>query len=167
METIIRITTDYQSTGAYDEYVEDVTNLVNESNIKVKCVVRNTDYRNVVEDVKNYSDPDTFKNSVSFDATGYVQAQWQTFTLYYNCKDDNKYLKALIAELKKCFTHMNDYWVEKFERTTIDGKDFDAHPHDHKGFSMRDIEFPEEDEVLSRYNEIYGKDYDKAIVQIN
>ena len=62
---------------------------------------------------------------------------------------------------------MNDYWVEKFEQTEINGKKFNAEPHDHTSFCIRHIEFPEKEEVLEEYIEIYGKDFDESIIEID
>lgn len=167
MKTVIRISTDYQSTESYDDFVEQVTQLVNEL-VEVHCEVKNKDFTNIVEKVqKTYVDRDTLTKCISFSATGYCQSEWQGYVLRYNCEDDNIYLKQLIDELKKSFTHMNDYCVHKFEREVINGKNFDAEPHDYTAFSIRDIEFPEKEQVLARYNEIYGEDYDIVIVEVD
>jgi len=164
METIIRITNDYQSTGAHDDFIEQVGQLVNQY-VDVKCEIANSNFVNVVEKQQLNAVGDTFKNTVTFPATGYSQSEWQQYTLRYNCEDNDKYLLQLIAELEKTFTHMNDYYVQKFERETINDKDFDAEPHDFTGFYIRDIEFPDKAEILEAYNDIYGDDYDKVLIE--
>jgi len=166
-KTVIRITNDYQSTGAYDDFIEQVGQLVNEY-VDVHCEVRNTDFTNVVETQQlNQVDRESFKNTTTFSARGYSQSDWQEYTLRYNCEDDNIYLLQLIEELKKSFTHMNDYSVEKFERVEIEGTVYDAEAHDFTGIHIRDIEFPETEEILNTYTDYYGKDYDEVIIDVN
>jgi len=166
-KTVIRITPDYQSTGAYDDFIEQVGILVNEY-VDVHCELSNTKFINVVaEQQLKQVDSKSFKNTTTFSATGYSQSDWQEYTLRYNCEDDNMYLLQLIEELKKSFTHMNDYSVEKFERVEIEGTVYDAEPHDVTSIYIRDIEFPEDKEIVKAYTDCYGKDYDEVIVDVN
>lgn len=166
MKTVIRITNDYNSNEAYEDFINSVSSLLEEAP-KVFCEVSNDQFQNNVERLKNYhSDPSEFRNKTTFTAKGYSQGDWQTFTLYHNCKEDNQYFSALVEELKKSFTHMNDYFVEKFERAEIDGKTFDAEPYDYTGFSIRHIEFPESEDVKEAYIECYGGDFDECIIDI-
>jgi len=76
-------------------------------------------------------------------------------------------LRLLIDELKKTFTHNNDYIVEKFEREYFNGKKFDSDPHYYTSFCIRHIEFPEEEDILKEYISIYGEDYDEVIIETN
>jgi hypothetical protein len=167
MKTVIRISNDYLSNDAYNNHVEEIDTLVNE-HINCHCEVANKTFHNLVEEQKRYATTkDEFKNKTIVDAIGYSQGDWQQYTIYHNLEEDSKELCWLIDELKKSFTHMNDYVVEKFEREEINGKNFDAEPHDYTSFSIRDIEFPEKNDILERYNYIYGIDYDEVILDIN
>ena len=166
MRTVIRITNDYNSTDAHEQKIENISYLLEEGP-KVFCEVGNSTYQNNVERLKTYhSDPSMFRKKTVFTARGYSQGDWQTFTLHHNCKEDNTYFSQLVDELKKSFTHMNDYQVEKFERTEINGKKFDADPHDYTGFSITHIEFPEDEDVLAAYIECFGKDFDEYEIDI-
>ena len=167
MKTIIKITNDHYSTASHDEFLENVNCIVNDG-LEVFCEIENNRMTNVVEHQKNYIfNKEDAKNKTIVEATGYSQGDWQTYILYHNVEDNNNDLQLLIEELEKTFTHMNDYWVEKFEQTEINGKKFNAEPHDHTSFCIRHIEFPEKEEVLEEYIEIYGKDFDESIIEID
>lgn len=168
MKTIIKISNDFSGDTAYQEFCDEIYYLVNDADIEVECEVKNNNFINTVEEKKNYSTAGTkFKYKTEVEAKGYSQGDWQTYILYHNVEKDNETLQRLVEELKKSFTHMNDYYVEKFERIEIDGKVFDAEPHDMTWFAIRGVEFPDNDDVLAAYIEIYGKDYDEVIININ
>ena len=167
MKTIIRISKDNIGTTSYDLFCEEISYLVNEE-VEVLCKVKNNSLNNIVEEKKNYFTTDTkFKYKTEVEAKGYSQGDWQTYILYHNVEKDDENLQRLVRELQKSFTHMNNYYVEKFERVEIDGKNFDADPHDMTWFAIRDVEFPDKDDVLAAYLEIYGKDYDEIIIDLN
>ena len=171
MKTIIKITNDNFSELSYNYYVENLNYLVNELN--VFCELKNNDYINLIEQEKRYtSDKDDYKNKIEVTAKGYSQSDWQTFILYYNENELNTPQKRmefsdLIKQLERNFTHFNDYIVEKFEQTEIDGKKFNSDPHDYTSFCIMHTEFPDKDDVLKEYLEIYGKDYDEVIIELN
>lgn len=168
MKTVIRITNNYQSDDAHREWKEDISYFVNEELKPLQAVTGNNRFQNVVEDVKDYSvEESELENVSTVVAKGYVQGDWQEYTIYHNQdREDEKFVKFLEL-LKRSFTHKNDYWVEKFERTGIDGKTFDAQPHDHTSFSITHIEFPSEEDVLKEYQDIYGKDFDEYEINID
>ena len=165
MKTIIRITNDYNGTLSYDNFKEDINYLVNEMDIF--CEVKNNNLNNIVEDEKNYAgNKDDYSKQTIVNATGYSQNEWETYVLYHNLEEDDRNLISLVKQLKRSFTHFNDYQVEKFERTTIDGKDFDSEPHDYTCLCIDFIEFPEKEDIIKEYNEIYGVDYEEYIIEI-
>jgi len=167
MKTIIKITNDYNAQLSWESRNEDINYIVNEE-VKCFCEVRNDRLINIVEQEKNYfSAKEEYKNRTVIEATGYSQGDWQTYVLYHNLDDDNKHIIDLVDLLEKSFTHLNDYWVEKFEQTEIDGKKFNAEPHDHTSFCIRHIEFPDKEDVLKGYIEIYGEDFDEYIIEID
>jgi len=166
MKTVIRISNDYQSSGAQDEWCEDINYFANE--IQVHCSTSNDDFRNEVKAQQTYTPSMADLPKVKhISATGYTQSEWQDYTLRYACEDDNKNLVNLIELLERTFTHKNDYYVEKFERVEIDGKKFDSDPHDYTGLSITHIEFPEEEDVLAAYIDQYGKDFDEYEITID
>ena len=92
--------------------------------------------------------------------------------MYYNEKDLNTprlrmYFSSLVEDLERTFTHFNDFFVEKFEQTEINGKKFNAEPHDNAKFCISHTEFPDKEEIIKEYNEIYGEDYDEFLIEIN
>lgn len=167
MKTVIRISTNYSGEQSYQDRDDSIYNIVNEG-IEVHCEIANNRMINIVEEIKNYStNRDDFKNKTTVSAIGYVQSEWQDYELYHNEEDGSNDLELLIEELKKTFTHHNNYFVEKFEREEINGKNFDSEPHDYTFFHIRHIEFPDKEDVLKEYIDIYGKDYDEVIIEIN
>lgn len=171
METIIRITNDYNSDLSYEYFKEYIKNLVNELNIY--CEVENKNFVNIVEQEKRYtSNIEDYKNSTVIKATGYHQSDWQIYTLYYNQNEiktpgNKAAFNELINQLERSFTHFNDYFVEKFERQTINGKVFNSEIIDCTSFVIDNIEFPTEEDIISSYNDIYGIDYDEYILEVD
>lgn len=158
MKTLIEITTDYNSTDSYDYRNEQISEILRENN--VYCEVKNNRFTNPVKSTGEKTD---YKNKIIIDAIGYSQSDWQAYVLRYNKMNDS--IKYLIQLLERSFTHQNDYFVQKFEVTNIKGKQFKSEAIDITTFGISDIEFPDENEVLKAYNDIYGKDYD--IFEIN
>lgn len=168
MKTVIRISTDYNGDCSIQERNDNIYNLVNDGGIQVHCEISNDRIVNIVEDIKNYStNREDFKNVTIVDAVGYSQGDWQQYSLYHNEDEDSQELGWLVDELKKSFTHYNDYIVEKFDREEINGKNFDADPHDYTSFCVRHIEFPDKEDVLKEYIAIYGEDYDEVEICID
>lgn len=161
MRTIVRITNDYNSTLSFDMWKEDLTNLVDE--IDILCEVSNRDYRNPI---KSTGSEDDYKNSLSINAHGYSKSDWQEYVIHYNELSD-EVISQLTELLEKSFTHKNDYWVEKFEQTEINGKVFNADPHDYTSFCINHIEFPDGSDIKNEYNNIYGVDYDDMIIEVD
>lgn len=162
MKTIIRITQDNFSTLSYDNWKENINYLVGK--IDLICEVKNNDFINIIEKEKNYKED--YKNKTIVEARGYSKSEWQTYVLYHNLKDNDDLLSQLIEQLKKSFTHFNDYLVEKFEQETINGKEFDADPHDYASFCVSHIEFPGENDIKKEYDALYGDDYDECIIEV-
>ena len=171
MKTIIKINNDYYSYLAYQSKVDDINYIVNE--INVLCETTNNKYINLIEQEKRYSsEKEDYKNKIIIEAIGYCQSEWQTYTLYYNEKElktpmHKMYFSDLIQHLERSFTHNNDYSVEKYEQTKIDGKIFNAEPHDYTSFSIVHTEFPDDNDIIKEYKSIYGKDYDTYIIDNN
>ena len=161
--TVIRINNDYMSTLAYDDRNEDIAYLVNEE-LKVHCTVSNKQFLNPVKTDRNN---EKCKHIKTITANGYSQGDWQEYTLRFNCSEDNQYLKQLVTHLERTFTHQNNYMVEKFERVYIGGKTFDADPHDFEHFYIDHIEFPEKEDVLKAYIDIWGEDFDEFEIKID
>jgi hypothetical protein len=162
MKTIIEIHNDYNSNDSSDYYKEELQELTTDMEIYV--TVDNRMFNCPLKDKEG--EKENFRYRLIVSAKGYSQSEWQVYNVYHNDKDDEK-LAFLTDLLEKSFTHYNDYIASKFERQEINGKEFSAEPHDYTNFSIRDIEFPTEEDVLNAYTEMYGKDYDEVIVSID
>jgi len=167
MKTVVRITNDYNSTGAYQEWKDEIEYFVNDV-FRLEVCVSNKNYINTCEELKKYSfNRETTKKTTTVIARGYSQSEWQEYTIHHNEDDNCAEFKSFIEALKRTFTHKNDYCVEKFERAEIDGKTFDAEPHDHTSFSITHIEFPDKEDVKREYVDIYGEDFDEIEINID
>ena len=171
MKTLVKISNDYFNTLSNDLYIEDINYLVNELN--VFCEQENDKFINIVEQEKKYCSDENYNNVVKISAKGYSQNEWQEFTLHYNeselkTKEDKANFNSLVDELKKFFTHKNDYFAEKFEYTEIEGKKFiNSEAFDCTSFNISYIEFPESEDVKQAYLDIYGQDFDEIEININ
>ena len=163
MKTIIEITNDYNSNNSFDLYNQQLKELTKDMDIYV-TVDNFFVSTNPIQD--SYGEAENFNYKLIVSAKGYSQSEWQVYNIYHNNKKDEK-LEYLTELLERRFTHFNDYFVSKFDRQEINGKDFDAEPHDFTTFSITDIEFPSEEDVIKTYNDFYGKDYDEVVVSID
>lgn len=164
-KTVIRISNDYHSQLSYDIWREDIAMIVNEY-ADVRCDVANDRLINPIEESQNYVPSVDQDCQIKVTAKGYSQGDWQEYTIHYFAKD-KKYVEQLAELLERSFTHQNDYQVERFERTEINGKTFDAAPHDYTTISVNWEEFPEEEEIKKAYDEQYGEDYDEIIFNLD
>ena len=170
MRTIIEISKDYNSDFCYQRKIEDINYLVNE--LDIFCESRNSDYTNIIEEEKTYKHQHYYKNKIIINAKGYSQSDWQDYTLYYNDSELNTsqkklYFSRLVKHLKETFTHQNDYIVTKHEQTEIDGKIFNSEPFDYTNFCIDYIEFPNNEDIIKEYIEIYGEDFSKFTIEDN
>ena len=164
MKTLVRITEDFDTSIAWEMKTEDINYLVNE--LDVYCDISNDNYLNLVEQEKRYySEKEDYSNSVTIEAKGYSQGDWQEYTLYYNEGDfdtlqQRAYFDSLIEHLKRTFTHQSQFNVEKIEVIIKDDKTFYSEPFDHTSLCIDYIEFPEEDDIKEAYINMFGEDYD-------
>jgi hypothetical protein len=171
MKTIIKITEDNYSDIAFIQWKEDINYLVNE--VDVFCQIANNKYNNRVEKEKRYSSTEEdYKNTITIIAKGYSQSEWQEYTLHYNENElitpqQRTYFSDLIKQLERTFTHKHSYSVEKFEQTEIEGKTFNAEPHDYDSFCISHTEFPDKVDIEEEYNARYGIDYDIMIIDVD
>ena len=166
METILKITQEYNSNLSYQYFTDEINYLVN--NIDIFCEVKNDNFINIVEQEKNYnSSKEQYKNKTILEASGYSQSEWQTYVLYHNLEETNKDLICLCNELKKSFTHFNDYSAEIIKRTEIDGIIYESKNIDSFSFCIRYIEFPDKKDILGAYNNEFGINYDNYEIDIN
>ena len=166
METILKIKQDFNGDLSYQYFTDEINYLVNE--IDVYCEIKNNEFINIVEKEKNYnSSKEQYKNKTIVEASGYSQGDWQTYVLYHNLDQTNIDLIYLCDELKKTFTHFNDYTAEIIKRTEIDGILYESESIDNFWFCIRCVEFPDQNDILEAYNDIYGINYDSYEININ
>lgn len=165
MKTLLIITEDLYG-HSHDYFKEDINYLVNE--LDVYCEASNNRFTNIIEEQKRYqSSPDDYTDCITINARGYSQGDWQDYKVYYNESDLNTpqmraYFDSLLKQLKRSFTHFNDYFCELFEYEEIDGKKFiSEEAYDCTSFHIDHVEFPEIDDIIEAYNDIYGKNYDE------
>lgn len=156
------------SSLSYEFWRENLDELVNSSSLQISCEIKNDNMFNVIEEVKNYiADEQVLTEFISVKSIGYSQNEWQEYNIRYNKEASKNDIDYLIQELKKSFTHKNDYFVSKKEVIEIHGKSFESESFDYVWFAINDIEFPEPEDVKERYNSIYGIDYDIIELKID
>ena len=166
METILKIKQDFNGDLSYQYFTDEINYLVN--NIDIFCKIKNNQFFNIVEQEKNYnSSKEQYKNKTIVEAYGYYQGDWQTYVLYHNLEQTNIDLIYLCDELKKTFTHFNDYDAQIIKRIEIDGILYESETVESFWFCIRYIEFPDQNDILEAYNDIYGINYDSYEIDIN
>jgi len=153
MKTILKIENDYNSNLSFDYWKE----IFSETDFKFYIESVNKSFYLPIE---NEHEKQQFKNCKIIEAKGYSQSDWQTYKIYFN----GELPEYIETALKRTFTHKNDYTVSKYEQAEINGKIFNAEPHDYTIFCIEHIEFPNENDIINEYNNIFGKDYDKYII---
>lgn len=167
-KTLLKIENDYFSNMSEFYFNESIQFYLSE--INVFCEISNTSFINPVEkNQKTTQNKKDFDSKITIEAKGYCQSEWQTYTLYYHKSDSKKQaFKDLIFELKKSFTHKNDYVATKYEYTKINGSIFiNEETQDTIGFSINHIEFPTKEEIKNNYIDLYGKDFDRIEILTN
>lgn len=165
MEQIrVTIAKDYYSDTAYEYFRDDIEQIVNKLN--VFCEIKNRKFVNIVEECKLYaSNKDDYTNVKTVMAKGYTQSEWQEYTLYYNGNIDE--VDELIDILKRSFTHNNNYIATKKVSIEQGGLTFTSvDNYDVVHFAITDIEFPTDDDIIKRYNSLYGVDYDMIVLDV-
>lgn len=154
MKTIIKIQNDYYNNLSFDYWKETFTETDKEFYIEISN-------KNFMLPCENKHNKEDFKNSKTIEATGYSQSEWQTYKIYFN----GKLPEYIETALKRTFTHKNNYFVEKYEQTEINGKIFESEMLECTSFCVDHIEFPTKEEIEKEYLSIYGKDFDKIIIE--
>ena len=77
------------------------------------------------------------------------------------------YFESLLNQLKRSFTHFNDYYCQKYEYMEIDGKKYiEKESFDSTALVIDYLEFPNEEEVKQEYISMYGIDFDTIEINI-
>ena len=155
---LIKIDNDYFG-NSQDDYLEDINNLVSE--LDIYCTIKNNNFHNIVQGGEDQD----WDKSITVSAKGYSQGEWQDYTIYYN--NDTKELSQLVEQLKKTFTHKNDYSVNKYEVVKVGKREYTSEAYDYTAFTITNIEFPDKEDIITEYQSIYGKDYDRLEFNLN
>lgn len=164
---IVKIFRDYNSDICYDMFCDEVKMILEESKGKLFCEVSNNKFENIVQKYNPNKNKDGLNNKTKVTANGYSQEEWQEYTIYYSDDFSLKDLEQLCNELKKSFTHFNDFTCHDYEEIEVDGNKFRSEILDVGSLQIRHIEFPDRSEVIECYNYIYGREYDEIEVDEN
>tara|TARA_R110000744_G_scaffold2511_1_gene10019 strand:- start:234 stop:737 length:504 start_codon:yes stop_codon:yes gene_type:complete len=159
---VVEISNDIMGCDSWDMYKEDIKCLAEDLDISVNN--GNIKMENILKQKENIGG--NYSNHIIVDCIGYSQGDWDSYAISYNI-ENQKEVDEIVKELKKLFTHKNDYCVNKYDVITIDGEEFKGEVYDYTWFSIMHIEFPSEKEVINYYSENYGKDYNEIIININ
>jgi hypothetical protein len=153
MKKILNVKNDYDSGNSFEFYKEDLLNLFNELDVYVENT--NTDFYSVF---KNKNNKDSYKNKITVECKGYSQSDWDRYVIYYNAINDN--IKLLAKELKKLFTHKNDYVIKEIEMLNSGHSKIIEHHY----FSIMNVEFPEKEDIENAIQDQLNLNYDELII---
>ena len=153
MKTILKVKPNYDSSLAWDMYKESLRTISEDQDIHV--VNQNRNFLNVLPTDGNVED---YENQIEIVCRGYVQGEWDTYTIYYHELTDS--IKLIAEELKKLFTHQNDYCIQEIEKLDSGhSKVIDTH-----GLIISDVEFPEKEDIKNAIQDQLNLDYDELII---
>ena len=153
MKTIIKVNPDYNSSLAWELYKEFLQTISEDQDIHVTN--KNSNYLNVLP---TDGDEDDYINTITIECTGYVQSEWDTYTIWYNKLTDD--IKLLAEELKKVFIHKSEYYLQEIEELDSGhSKVIDTY-----GLIISDVEFPDEEDIEKEIKEQYNLKYDELII---
>ena len=153
MKTIIKVNPDYNSSLAWELYKEFLQTISEDQDIHVTN--KNSNYLNVLP---TDGDEDDYINTITIECTGYVQSEWDTYTIYYNELTDD--IKLLAEELKKIFTHKHEYYLQQIEELESGhSKVIDTY-----GLVISNVEFPDKEDIEKEIKEQYNLKYDELII---
>lgn len=156
MKTLVKIETTYDG-HSHEVKLEDIQEAI--SGIDLYCETSNKRFIDIVN--KKVGEKDDYSYREVVEAIGYSQGDWQTYNIYHS-EDDIDRLRTL---LERTFTHNNDYLAYLYHYTEIDGVRYVAEDHfDSVLFDIDDIEFPSEEDIIKKYEEIEGKNYDELLI---
>ena len=160
MKTIIKVKPDYDSSLAWELYKEFLQTISEDQDIHVTN--KNSDFLNVLPieiTGKGYrADKPDYKNQLTIECRGYSQGDWDTYTIYYNELTDD--IKLLAEELKKIFTHKNEYYLQEIEELESGhSKVIDTY-----GLVISNVEFPDKEDIEKEIKEQYNLKYDELII---
>tara|TARA_R110002072_G_scaffold264865_1_gene423786 strand:- start:10 stop:537 length:528 start_codon:yes stop_codon:yes gene_type:complete len=164
----LNISNDYDSSSAWDIYIEQIKYIVNE--LDVHCEIRNKKLINIVEQEQKYNtDINEYDNKIIIETIGYSQSEWQAYELYYNyfqSKEQKALFDGLVVLLKRSFTHFNNYYFELIESIIVEGKEYENNKYiENGGFFIDWIEFPNNDDILDAFKDEFELNYDKYIIK--
>lgn len=154
-KTILKVEQSYDNSLVWEFYKEDVKNISEGLDIHVEH--SNTTFENVIP-TKGYTDD--YKNQMTINCIGYVQSEWDRYTIYYNVLNDD--IKSLAKELKKVFTHKNQYSIEEIEE--LDSGH--SKTITHYTITIMHIEFPEEEDIEKEIKEQHDLEYDQVLFNL-
>ncbi len=156
MKTLVKIEATYDG-HSHEMKLEDIQEAI--SGIDLYCETSNKRFIDIVN--KKVGEKDDYYYQEVIQAKGYSQGEWQTYNIYHS-EDDIDRLRTL---LERTFTHENDYIASLYHYTEINDVRFVAEDcFDRTMFSVDDIEFPEKEDIIKRYEEIEGKNYDELLI---
>tara|TARA_R110000744_G_scaffold119722_1_gene223232 strand:+ start:180 stop:707 length:528 start_codon:yes stop_codon:yes gene_type:complete len=166
--TTLSISNDYDSTNAWDSYIEQINYIVNE--LDFHCEIRNNRLINIIAQEQTYStNIDEYENKIIVETIGCSQSDWQTYELYYNdfdSKEQKSLFDDLVVLLRRSFTHFNNYYFELIESIIVEGKEYENKEPIKNGVFIIDwIEFPDNNDILTAFTEAYGLNYDKHVIK--
>jgi len=155
---------DYDSDCSWMLYVEDLHYLLEGLDVRVEN--SNTRNTNIVEKVNSYKKGVEYKNYIDVSCKGYSQSDWDDYKIYFdysNGEEEFDRVMDIASELKKLYTHKNDYFVQQIE--VLDS----GHEKtlESLSFSIMNIEFPDESDIIYYIDDDLDIEYDTIEFNLN
>jgi len=141
----LEVSLDYDSDNAWDLYKDCILDMI--IGLDVRIDNSNSKNINIFEGVSNYKKGVEYKNYIDVRCVGYSQSDWDEYKIYFdysNTSEEFKSIEGVAKELKKIYTHKNDYIVKQIE--VLDS----GHEKllNTFYFPIMDIEFPNESDII-------------------
>lgn len=142
---ILEVQNDYDSNWAWEMYIDNLKCIAEELDIRVENENRRN--TNILESINSYKKGVEYKNYIDVRCIGYSQSEWDNYKIYFDDLNDD--IKYIAEELKRIYTHKNDYYVKQIEELDSGHqKTLDSF-----SFSILDVEFPENKDIKYRIDE--------------
>ena len=150
-KTKLVVKNDYESNFSWELYKDNLHDLLYGLDVRVEN--ENDRMSNVLSRVNSHIKASEYKHYLSVDCKGYSQSEWDEYKIYFDYDkgfvEEISRIEDTLEELKKLYTHKNDYVVQKIEE--LDSGHTKKLESFH--FSILDIEFPSNSDIKYRIDE--------------
>jgi len=116
-KTKLVVWNDYDSDCSWELYKDNLHDLLDGLDVRVEN--KNDRNVNVLEKVNSHIKASEYKHYLNVYCQGYSQGDWDEYKIYFDYDEgfveERSRIEDVIEELRKLYTHKNDYRVEQIE----------------------------------------------------